>query len=187
MDKSQSAKGRNLIHSQDIPIPKFLADSGQNQPSTILLNNRTEKISCRGFLVSGRNISFFVNQKYWVLCSKYPASGKINEFNTNSLRSNLILVFQSCLSLASDIFSSGEGIIEKHSTSYVSNVDVNFARQHQGKHKAGRKSNSLLSLIELMPNMQQKLPLHVSDRVKPRGCQRLQRQRNVILYHFPST
>jgi len=85
------------------------------------------------------------------------------------LRSFLILVFQLCLGLPSDIFSSGEGIIEEHSTPYVTNIDVNFARQHQGKHKAGRKSNLLLSLIELMPNMRHKLPLRVRDRVKPRG------------------
>jgi len=82
---------------------------------------------------------------------------------------NEISLFQLCLGLPSDVFSSGEGIIEEGNTSHVTNIDVNFARQHQGKHKAGLKSNSLLSFIELMLNMWQKLPLHVSDRVKPRG------------------
>ena len=76
---------------------------------------------------------------------------------------------QLCLGLPRDVFPSGEGIIEEHSTSHVTNIDVNFTRQHQGKHKAGLKSNSLLSFIELMLNMRQNLPLHVSDRVKPRG------------------
>jgi hypothetical protein len=88
--------------------------------------------------------------------------------------------------LPSDVLRSGETIIKEHSTSNVTNRDVNFARQQKRKHKAGLNINSLISFIELMLNMRHKLPLNVSDRVKPRCVSGFRDKGKLFPDHFIS-
>jgi hypothetical protein len=63
---------------------------------------------------------------------------------------------------------------------------VKFAKQQKGKHKAGQRSNSLLSFIEPTLNLQKELPLDMSDRVKPRGVSGFRDKGMLLADHFLS-
>jgi hypothetical protein len=58
------------------------------------------------------------------------------------------------------IFSIQERELWEKSTSHVTNIYVNFAKQQRGEHKAGTKNNSLLSVTELMLNTRDAVPLN---------------------------